>query len=212
MYSLNDGKAPLSERSRHRARRGLADRAAAGKALAGASLASVALACAVAACGGQPATVALPPKGGQPGVAPVTATAPQTPRQLVATAYAAYWQAYAEAMTSSKAQQARIILAPYTAAASLKTLIKSLKKVWAAHDVAYGGAVTHVKSVQITGQKAILHDCLDLSHFGVLDKKTGRVVPDSFGLPTLDYYVALVHSGGRWRVSNMQPVEVPCTP
>ncbi len=66
--------------------------------------------------------------------------------------------------------------------------------------------------MRITGRRALLHDCLDLSHFGVLDKRTGRVVPGSFGLPGQDYYVSLELSGGRWKVANMQPVEVPCSP
>ena len=91
-------------------------------------------------------------------------------------------------------------------------LLGNLQSIWAANDTAYGGAVVHVKGVQITGRRAILHDCLDLSHFGVLNRATGRVVPDSFGLPNRDYYISLVRSGGRWRVSNMEPVEVPCEP
>jgi hypothetical protein len=115
-------------------------------------------------------------------------------------------------MTASRPRQARRILTPYEAPSGMPTLIGSLRRVWAAHDVAYGGAITHVKSVHITGGSAMVHDCLDLSHFGVLDTATGRVVPDSFGLANLNYYVTLELSGGRWRVSNMQPVEVPCKP
>jgi len=191
-----------------KARRGLA-----GTGLAGAAgLASVALA--ATACGNQPANVPLPPKAGTASAAPAAAvTGPAaTPAQAVAAAYRGYWQAYAGAMTAGSAGQAEPILAPYEAPAGMPQLIKTLKLVWAAHEIAYGGAVTHVKSVQITGTRAILNDCLDLSHFGAVDQATGRVVPESFGLPNLDYYVTLLRTGGRWRVSNMQPVEVPCKP
>lgn len=165
---------------------------------------------ALAACGGQPASVALPQKAGASAAASATADPPHTRRQAVAAAYHAYWHAYAAAMTSSSAARARSILAPYEVASGLPKMISSLRRVWAAHDVAYGGAVTHVTDVRIAGRRAVVHDCLDLSHFGVLDKATGQVVPDSFGLPNQDYYVTLLLTGGRWRVSNMQPVEVPC--
>jgi len=170
------------------------------------------LALAAAACGGQSAGVALPHKGTAPARQADASGPPRSPRQLVAGAYQGYWRAYAAAMTASKPGRARHILAPYEAPSGMPTLIGSLRRVWAAHDVAYGGAITHVKSVHITGSSAMVHDCLDLSHFGVLDTATGRVVPDSFGLANLNYYVTLELSGGRWRVSNMQPVEVPCKP
>jgi len=46
-----------------------------------------------------------------------------------------------------------------------------------------------------------------------LDKETtGLVVSDSFGLPNRNFYITLVLSRGRWLVSNMEPVEVPCQP
>ena len=57
-----------------------------------------------------------------------------------------------------------------------------------------------------------MHDCLDLSQFGAENVRTGRVVPGSFGLQHLNSYVTLIRSGGRWLVTNTQPVEVPCAP
>ncbi len=183
-----------------------------GPAMAGLAIAGLAIA--VAGCGTRaPAAVALPPKAGAVRTAPAkVAATPQTPKQAVAAAYQGYWRAYAAAMSAGAAGRARVILSGYETPAGVSQAIRTLRRAWAAHDVAYGGAVTHVKSVQITRHRAILNDCLDLSHFGALDKKTGRVVPESFGLPSLDYYVTLVLSGSRWRVTNMQPVEVPCTP
>ena len=144
--------------------------------------------------------------------APSAPPAPPAPEQVVAADYAGYWQAYGQAMTAGRVARARQLLAPYAAASVIPRLISSLQRVWAAHDQAYGGAQTHVLGIQITGPTALVHDCLDLSHFGVLDKDTGRVVPGSFGLADRDYYITLVLSGGRWLVSNMEPVEVPCRP
>ena len=204
MYLLNARRWTLSSGSRRlQVRRTLTGAA---------GLASVALT--AAACGSQAANVALPARASVSAAAasPAALSSAQTPAQAAAAAYRAYWQAYAAAMSSAHAAQARAILAPYLAAAGLPRLIGTLKLVWAAQDAAYGGAVTHVQGVEVSGRRAILHDCLDLSHFGVTDLLTGRVLPNSFGRAGQDYYVTLLLSGGRWRVSNMQPVEVPCTP
>jgi hypothetical protein len=201
MYVRSAGKAPLSPASRRWLSR----------AVLAAGLAAVAVA--AAACAGQPATVALPAKGGTTVPSQAALTGPRrTAAQAVTAAYQGYWQAYAAAMNSSNAGRARAILAPYSTPGGSAALIASLRRVWRAHEVAYGGAVTHVRGVRITGRRASVHDCLDLSHFGVQNKTTGQVVSNSFGLPDLDYYVTLVLSGGRWRVSNMTPVEAPCTP
>lgn len=207
MYLRNAGKAPLVPASRR-----WPPRAGAAAGLAVAAL-TLTLGLTLAACAGQPANVPLPAKGGT--AAPSQAVLPgpaRTPAQVVTAAYQGYWQAYAAAMTASNPGRARTILARYATPGGITALISSLRRVWHAHEVAYGGAVTHVLSVRITGRRASVHDCLDLSHFGVQSKTTGQVVSNSFGLPDLNYYVTLELSGGRWRVSNMTPVEVPCTP
>ena len=178
------------------------------------ALALAPIALAAVACGTQQApSVALPARASGGATLPAApASPPPTPEQVVAADYAGYWQAYGQAMTAGNAARARQLLAPYTAPGTIGRLLASLQRVWAAHDQAYGAAQPHVLGVQITGSRALLHDCLDLSHFGVLDRATGRVVSSSFGLPDRDYYITLVLSGGRWLVSNMEPVEVPCQP
>jgi hypothetical protein len=178
------------------------------------AVALVPAALAAAACGtSQAPAVALPARAsGQPSVPAASSSASATPEQVVAAAYAGYWQAYAQAMTAPGPARARRILAPYAAPPTLPQLIASLQRVWAAHEAAYGAAQTHVLGVTITGRRAVLHDCLDLSHFGVVDTGTGRVVSNSFGLANRNYYITLMLAGGRWLVSNMEPVEVPCQP
>jgi len=192
-------------------RRGVFRRACAagrGPAVAGAAAAAV---LAVAGCAGQP-RVALPRKP-DAAVGQAALTVPrQTARQRVIAAYDGYWQAYAQGMTSRGAAAARSILARYLTPELVRGTVRSYRADWAAHDIAYGGAITHVLSVQIMGSHARLHDCLDLSRLGVQDGRTGRVVPQSFGLPRLNFYITLVRSGGRWLISNMQPVVVPCVP
>jgi hypothetical protein len=169
------------------------------------------LAIAIAGCGAQ-SSVALPRKSGQL-VAPAALNSPgQSARQQVIAAYTGYWQAFAAAMSSQNAARARAILAPYDSASATAQAVKADRRVWAAHETGYGSAVTHILGVRLTGSRALVHDCLDLSHFGAENVRTGRVVPASFGLPQLNSYVTLTRSAGRWLVTNTQPVEVPCAP
>jgi hypothetical protein len=166
---------------------------------------------AAAGCAAQ-ARVDLPRKSGSL-AAPAALTSPAlTDRQRVIAAYSGYWQAYAAAMSSQNAARARAILAPYDQPSAISQAIRADQLVWAAHETAYGTAATHVLSVHVSGRSALVHDCLDLSHFGATDTRTWRVVPDSFGLPRLNFYVTLSLSRGRWLVSDMQPVVVPCKP
>jgi hypothetical protein len=169
----------------------------------------VILAIAVTGCGAQP-TVALPAKS--PQLTAPTALSGQTltARQQVLAAYIGYWRAFAAAMSSQNAARARAIMAPYEPAGAIAQTVKADQRVWAAHETGYGNAVPHILGIRLTGHRALVHDCLDLSHFGAQNMRTGRVVPQSFGLPHLNCYVTVIRIGGRWLVTNMQPVEVPC--
>jgi hypothetical protein len=177
-----------------------------------AGLAALTLAAAAVSACSAPAPVALPARPAAAAAAPAALGGPpQTPRQQAVAAYDGYWQAFGQAMSSQSPAAARSILAGYVPASQIPAMIRSYRPVWAAHDVAYGAAVTHVLSVQISGRRAILHDCLDLSRLGVQDR-SGRVLPQTFGQPKLNFYITLLLSRGRWLVGNMQPVEVPCEP
>jgi hypothetical protein len=172
---------------------------------------ALAVAAAVAGCGSQ-ARVALPRKSAALAGSSGLSSPKLTARQQVIAAYTGYWQAYGAAISSQSAAQARAILAPYDPPAALARAVQADRRVWAAHDTVYGSAVPHVLSVRLTGKHALLHDCLDLSHFGVQNSRTGQVIPQSIGLSRLNFYVTLTRSGGRWLISNMQPVVVPCKP
>lgn len=162
-------------------------------------------------CAAQP-SVALPRKSKALAEQGTLDSPKLTTRQQVMAAYTGYWQAFAAAMSSQNAAQAKAILTPYDAPSGISQVVTADRRVWAAHETAYGSAIPHIISVQVTGHRATLHDCLDLSHFGAQDVRTARVVPESFGRANLNFYIALVRSGGRWLVSNMIPVEVPCGP
>jgi hypothetical protein len=183
----------------------------------------------LAGCGSVP-DVPLPAKPAA--AASVASQATPGPAHLSArsqalAAYIGYWRAYGAATRTRNMAAARKLLAAYTDAAFLSEVTAPLQRLWAGHDIGYGFAVPHVLSFTRTGPSAaLLHDCLDLSHLGTQDIRTGRIMPGSYGLPTLNFYVTLLRaagppSGGQsgrqrvgkdWVVSKMLQVEVPCTP
>ena len=171
------------------------------------------LAAAVAAAGcGRPHPVALPPPAGPASAASAPATSPPTPRDQVISAYISYWQASGQAINAGRPNRARAILAPYVTADSLPSMIAVLQQDWQQHAVAYGNPVLHIRSVVIRQGTATVHDCIDLSHAGLRNARTGRVFPRSFGSPRANYYASLVRDGGHWLVSNVVPVVASCDP
>jgi hypothetical protein len=182
---------------------------AAGPALAIAACAALALI--VAGCGGQ-AAVALPGKTTVPAVpAAVAGQQAPTARGQVVAAYTGYWQALGQALDARNATQARAILAPFASSALIPSLVSGLETDWARGEIQYGAPVPHILSVQITGNRAAVHDCADFSHAGVQMAATGQVV-GSLGNPRVNMISVLLLSGSRWLLSNQVPVVAPCSP
>jgi hypothetical protein len=172
----------------------------------------VTLTLAVTGCGGQQASVALPRKSAGPAALPAELADPSlSPKQQVAAAYTGYWQALGQALDTQNAGRARAILAAYTAPATIPSLIKGFETDWAQDEIQYGGPVSHILSVQITGGHAAVHDCADFSHAGVQSARTGQMI-GSLGNSRVDMISTLVRTRGRWLVSNQVPVVSPCVP
>jgi hypothetical protein len=156
--------------------------------------------------------VSLPPKA--PG--PVSAASLSDPRlaarEQVLTAYTGYWQATSAAVNAGNAASARTLLTPYLTASAIPGALAGLAPDWAQHAVSSGSPVLHIQSVKITGWRAIVHDCVDLSHAGLASARTGKVFPRSFGSSHANFYADLVLSRHRWLVSNLVPVVAPCEP
>jgi hypothetical protein len=166
---------------------------------------------AVAGCGAAQAPVALPPRAAAHSPAPAVVVRPSA-RQEVISAYTAYWQATGAATDAGQAARARAILGPYLPPSSLPAMIAALRQDWAAHAVTDGSPVLHITAVSVSKATATVSDCVDLSHAGLRDARTGRVFPHSFGSPRASYFASLVRHGGRWLVSNLVPVVAPCEP
>jgi hypothetical protein len=172
----------------------------------------VTLTLAVTGCGGQQAPVALPHKSAGPAALPAELADPSlSPHQQVVAAYTGYWQALGQALDTQNAGRAGAILARYATPASIPSLIKGFETDWAQGEIQYGGPVSHILSVQITGSHAALHDCADFSHAGVQSARTGQVI-GSLGNSRVNMISTLVRTRGRWLVSNQVPVVSPCVP
>jgi hypothetical protein len=172
----------------------------------------VTLTLAVTGCGGQQASVALPHKSAGPAALPAELADPSlSPQQQVVAAYTGYWQALGQALDTQNAGRARAILAAYAAPASIPSLIKGFETDWAQGEIQYGGPVSHILSVQITGGHAAVHDCADFSHAGVQSARTGQMI-GSLGNSRVNMISTLVRTRGRWLVSNQVPVVSPCVP
>jgi hypothetical protein len=169
-----------------------------------------ALALAAAGCTGGQASVRLPPKAIVRSPAQLQLADRLGPRQQVMAAYAGYWQASDNAVNAGNTRLARRILARYVPATAIPGLIAALRQDWDSHSVVDGNPVLHILSVQVRKSRATVHDCVDLSHAGLKNARTGLVLPYSFGSARANYYASLVLRGGRWLVSNIVPVVAPC--
>ena len=168
-----------------------------------------ALALVAAGCANQ-ASVRLPPKAAARSPARLQAADRPGPRQQVMAAYEGYWQASGAAVNAGNARLAGQVLARYVPATTIPGMIAALRQDWESHAVVDGHPVLHILSVQVRANRATVHDCVDLSHAGLKDARTGQALPQSFGSARANYYASLVLQDGRWLVSNIVPVVAPC--
>jgi hypothetical protein len=156
------------------------------------------------------ATAASAEPARMPATHSVRPSAPPSARQLVIAAYRGYWQATNEALDSRSPHRAGLILARYVPRIAIPALVKGFRALWRHDEIAYGAPVLHVMSLMFTGRRtAAVHDCIDMSHAGFQDWRTGQVV-GGLGQPH-DYLIttlALEH--GRWLVTDAIAVVRPC--
>lgn len=174
------------------------------------SLITVILLAGLAGCAGPAAAnVGLPAKPSPASSVSATTGAALTSRRVLA-AYDGYWQAASQAVDSRSAPSARAILASYVSASIIPALVRASKVLWARDEISYGSAVSHVMSVKFTGRgTAAVHDCLDLSHSGLQNARTGQLV-GSLGQSHLFMITTLVLAHQRWLVTNQIPVMMSC--
>jgi hypothetical protein len=183
------------------------------RSVAGRGMATAVLLCglvaAVTACGSSQAQVTLPNKAPHARLARVVPPSPSQ-RQLVIAAYEGYWQATNQAIDSRDAATAKSILTSYVPGPAISGLITGIKQLWQRDEVAFGAPIFHIASVKMTGPRtAAVHDCIDLSHTGFQNRKTG-VIMGGLG-QSHDYLITtLAFEHGRWLVTGAIPVVQSC--
>jgi hypothetical protein len=174
-----------------------------------AAVGMIALAGVVAGCMGRSADVALPKKPGHARPARVDIARPSV-RQLVVTAYEGYWEATNEAINSRSRAAAIAILTEYIPGSAVPGLVRGMRVLWRRDEVAFGAPIFHIVSVKMTGPRtAAVHDCIDLSHAGLQNRKTGAIV-GGLGQSHDDLITNLAFENGRWLVTGAIPVVKSC--
>ena len=175
--------------------------------------AAAALAVAVlAGCSGQ-GSAKLPPKSTGPSAPSATpATTSGSAKAAVIAAYTAYFPV-SKAAEATGPSRAKAMLAPYAAQPYLNRVLTQMAAYRARHEVAWGHVVPHVTRVVVRGPLARVYDCQDASHAALASSRTGRVIPGSRG-SARTYLIATLALGsdGRWRLTSLAHVAVPCKP
>jgi hypothetical protein len=160
------------------------------------------------ACGSGQAQVTLPKKSHAQLVK--DAPAPPSTRQIVITAYEAYWRTTNQAVDSRDPKTARSLLSAVVPGSVVGGLVSGMQALWRRNETAFGAPVFHIVSVKLTGPRtAAVHDCIDLSHTGFQNRKTGEIVG---GLgQSHDYLITtLALTRGQWLVTGAIPVVQAC--
>jgi hypothetical protein len=105
------------------------------------------------------------------------------------------------------------MLTPYAAQPYLNRVLAQMAAYRARHEVAWGHVVPHITQVAVRGRVAQVHDCQDASHAALANSRTGRVIPNTRG-SARTYLIATLARGsdGRWRLTSLAHVAVPCKP
>jgi len=79
--------------------------------------------------------------------------------------------------------------------------------------VTSGHVIPHVTRVVVRGSLARVYDCQDASHAALANSRTGQVIPGTRG-SAHTYLIASLARGsdGRWRLTSLAHVAVPCKP
>lgn len=175
--------------------------------------AGVAAAALLAGCGG-PATVPLPAHSTSlraPTAAPSASDAGSARAQVIA-AYTAYFPVLKAAEAAAPAQ-AKAMLAPYAAQPYLDKILAQMASYRAQDEVASGYVTPHITKATVSGRLAEVYDCQDASHATLTNTLTGKITPPLKG-SARTYLIASLALGsdGRWRLTSLAHVSVPCQP
>jgi hypothetical protein len=167
---------------------------------------------AVAACSSQGAAK-LPPKSSPPRApASSPASSAGSAADAVAASYTAYFPV-SKAAEAAGPSRARTMLAPYAAEPYLGHVLSQMAAYRARYEVPWGYVVPHLTQIDVRGALAQVHDCQNASHAALADSRTGRVISGTRGSARTSLIATLSRGhDGRWRLTSLAHVAVPCEP
>jgi hypothetical protein len=121
--------------------------------------------------------------------------------KLVTERYVEFQHVVAETGATSDAADPR--LADYATGAVLENLRSKLAVRQQAGTRLYGAPVPHVQSVSLSGDRAIVEDCLDNSGTGLMDGDGNKL---SIGRERQETTATLVVEEGVWKVSEISTI------
>ncbi|MUN35371.1 hypothetical protein [Actinomadura litoris] len=90
----------------------------------------------------------------------------------------------------------------------LSRVLGGIQKNQSENHASYGKIVTHIRSLEITGNSAILHDCQDSSRTGLLDVTSGKKI--NRGVKEERVKAHLSRDSGRWIVTDIATLGQGC--
>lgn len=136
-----------------------------------------------------------------PSPMPSSSSAATNDRDAAATAYTEFWSR----LNQVPSEQESAWLPALSAVATdpqLTTTVQAIRFQAIAGNTIYGTVVTHITTVDLSGDQATVHDCQDASHTGQADAKTGK--PKTVGVPKNPIIGTVVRgTDDAWKVSRI---------
>jgi hypothetical protein len=174
---------------------------------ASALIAAVTVGASLAACSDARGIETTPPRANPSPTVTATMTPSPVPppdvaiERVVTQRYVDFQRVVAESGAKSDADDPR--LAEYATGAVLENLRGKLAVRQQAGTRLYGAPVPHVRDVSVSGERATVHDCLDNSATGLMDKAGNKL---SVGRDRQETTVTLVRTDDVWRVSEITTI------
>jgi len=121
--------------------------------------------------------------------------------------YAAY-RAAQPAMEASPAAKRPELVRPFLAEPARSRVLAGLAALDASGRRAYGTPASKVFAIDVTGDRAVLHDCRDERAAGQLEISTGRRL--TVGVANTHLVVRFARVGGQWLIIRFELGGEPC--
>lgn len=161
-------------------------------------------------CGNQGPKVTFPTMTPQTSVPAPSISGTPTAEDAVRGAYLAFWDA-SERATQVPSDQVRSTLQKFSTGSYLGFQVRQILSARADNQEPWGKVIRHLGQVQVSGGKAMVHDCQDASGAALADSRTGKLIAGTRGPKQRNLIAYLVRGGdGQWRVYSLKQFKEPC--